>query len=170
MIDKSNIKSSDWLIRSIDPEKLTKKKARAVKQAEKEIARIEKKDKQRSMRAYRKMYKRHRKEMIKLAKEDRDFDWAYLHDFVLTKIEHMYEYYSTGNNVCQIEETLKPILESLKHVIDLQNELDNIWLTNTQNEDGFDAMDKLTTLFKREDEIYKEMYAYIGQHLREWWD
>ena len=170
MIDKSNIKSSDWLTRGISPEKLAKKKAKAIKQANKELARVEKKEKKKSMRAYHKMYKKHRKEMVKLAKEDRDFDWAYLHDFVLTKIEHMYEYYSAGNNVWQTEETLKPILESLRYVIDLQKELDNIWSTNTQNEDGFDSMDKLTTLFKREDEIYKEMYAYIGQHLREWWD
>ena len=49
--------------------------------------------------AYRKMYKKHRKEMIKLAKEDRDWDWGYLHDLVITKIRHMYEYYNTGNNV-----------------------------------------------------------------------
>lgn len=170
MIDKTNIKTSDWLTRGMSEEQIQKKKEKAIKQADRELARIEKKEKKKSIRAYREMYKRHRKEMIKLAKEDRDFDWAYLHDFVLTKIEHMYEYYSAGNNIFQTEETLKPILESLKHVINLQNELDDIWSTNTQNEDGFDAMDKLDVLFKRQDEIYKEMYAYIGQHLREWWD
>lgn len=165
------MKTTDWLIQGAGgPERAEKIKAKAIKQAGKELARIKKNENKKSIRAYRKMYKRHRKEMIKLAKEDRDFDWAYLHDLVLTKIEHMYEYYSAGNNVFQTEETLQPILESLKYVIDLQKELDGIWLTDTRNEDDFDNIDKLTALFKREDEIYKEMYAYIGQHLREWWD
>ena len=44
------------------------------------------------MREYNKMYRKHREQMIKLAKEDRDWDWCYLHNFVIAKIKHMYEY------------------------------------------------------------------------------
>jgi hypothetical protein len=77
--------------------------------------------------AYRKMYKKHRKEMIMLAKKDRDFDWHYLHDLVITKIKHMYEYYNAGNNVWQTDETRIPILDQLSHVLDLQYEIDHLY-------------------------------------------
>lgn len=43
MIDKSNIKTTNWLTRSISPEKLAKEKAKAIKSANKELARREKK-------------------------------------------------------------------------------------------------------------------------------
>ena len=50
------------------------------------------------MRAYRKMYRKHRRELVKLAKKDRDWDYGWLDEFVLTKIKHMYEYFSERNN------------------------------------------------------------------------
>lgn len=95
---------------------------------------------------YIKMYKRHRKTMIKLAKADRDWDYGYLHDLVVAKIKHMYEYYYAGNNVWQSEETRTKVLETLKHAIDLA---DNHW---------------------DEEEFYKEFYSYIGENIMWWWD
>lgn len=107
--------------------------------------------KSKEMREYTKMYKKHRKTMIKLAKEDRDWDYDYLHDLVVTKIKHMYEYYSAGNNVWQSEESLKEILETLAYAIDLAEKLDNAYGD------------------KRE-ELYKEFYFYIGEKIMWWWD
>ena len=43
MTDKSNIKTTDWLTRGISPEKLAKEEAKAIKSANKELARREKK-------------------------------------------------------------------------------------------------------------------------------
>ena len=134
------------------------------------------------MRAYYKMHRKHRKEMIKLAKADYEWDWGYLHDLVLTKIRHMHEYYKAVNNVWQTDETRLPTVEELKHVLDMQYELENLFKDipapeATFNKDGtltltstpeFDtAWDKA---YKREDELYKEIYTFIGENLRKWWD
>ena len=108
--------------------------------------------KSKEMREYWKIYKKHRKTMIKLAKADRDFDYDFLHDLVVTKIKHMHEYYSAGNNVCQSEESLNHILETLKHAIDLADKLDGVWLS-----------DKVVV-------AYKEFYSYIGENILWWWD
>ena len=133
------------------------------------------------MRAYYKMRRKHRKELIKMAKKGFDFDWCYLHDLTITKIRHMYEYFSAGNNVMECEETPNVIAE-LKHVLDLQEELDNVFndkpspiitvndngsLTFTRSDEDSKRIEKM---YEREDELYKEIYAYIGEHLRGWWD
>jgi hypothetical protein len=135
------------------------------------------------MREYKKMYRRHRKKMIKLAKEDRDWDWIYLHNLVIAKIQHMYEYYTSRNNVWQTDETLVPIIESLKHVLDLQDELDNLFekeidgikhervsANTTVVEYSEQALESLENLYRREQELYEEIYNYIGKNMRGWWD
>ena len=133
-------------------------------------------------RAYNKMHRKHRRELIKLAKEDAEWDWEFLHTLVLTKIRHMYEYYKEGNCVWQSDETLLPTIAELKHVLDLQAELDGLFddvpaperkknddgsITFTWNEEARALRDKA---YNREDEIYKEIYCYIAEHLRGWWD
>ena len=133
-------------------------------------------------RAYRKMYKKHRKEMIKLAKEDRDWDWGYLHDLVITKIRHMYEYYNTGNNVWQTDETRVPICIQLNHILQLQEELDHLYddlepVIMEYNTDGSytvsrnkESVAKIQTLLERESKLYKSIYKFIGEHIEAWWD
>lgn len=127
--------------------------------------------------AYRKMHKKHRKEMIRLAKEDCDFDWSYLHELVITKIKHMYEYYREGNNVMQTDETRVPIMDQLSHVLDLQYELDHLydyldydkdwpWIVNRDKE----SVTKVQALLEKESELYKAIYTFIGEHIEEWWD
>ena len=133
-------------------------------------------------RAYRKMHRKHKRELIKLAKADVEWDWEYLHDLVMVKIRHMYEYYKAGNNVWQTDETLLPTIYELKHVLDLQEELDNVFkdvpapemtknddksLTFTWSEEAKQLSDKA---YKRHDELYEEIYSYIGKHLQGWWD
>lgn len=118
-------------------------------------------------RAYRKMYKKHRKEMIRLAKEDRDFDWGYLHDLVITKIKHMYEYYNAGNNVWQTDETRVPICVQLNHVLQLQEEIDHIYDKVEVNKL---SVEDTTNICKKESDLYKSIYTFIGEHLEEWWD
>ena len=135
-------------------------------------------------RAYKKMHNKHKKELIKLAKKDQEWDWGFFHELVITKIRHMYEYYKAGNWVWQTDETRLPTIEQLKHVLDLQDELDNLFSNPelirpvmTKKDDGsleFGWTEEAKALsdaaYKREDEIYEEMYTYIGKHLREWWD
>ena len=122
------------------------------------------------MRAYRKMYRRHRKELIKLAKETREWDWSWLDEAVRTYIKHMHEYFLEGNNVWQTDETRFPIIEQLQHVLDLYNELDGIWSRDTKDEDGFDSIIKIRAQHDKERELYEEIYTYIGRFMRHWWD
>lgn len=134
------------------------------------------------MRAYYKMRRKHRKELIKLVKNGADFDWGYLHDLVITKIRHMHEYFSARNNVWQTDETLLPTIDELKHVLDLQKELEHLFDNLPAPEITFNDNGSMTVTYsdevsairdrtyKREDELYKEIYAYIGEHLRGWWD
>lgn len=126
-------------------------------------SKLERKEKQ----AYRKMYKKHRKEMIRLAKEDRDFDWSYLHDLVITKIRHMYEYYSAGNNVWQTDETRVPVCVQLNHILQLQDEIDHIYDKIEVNKL---SVEDTTNIWKKESELYKSIYNFIGEHIEEWWD
>ena len=115
------------------------------------------------MRAYRKMYRRHRKELVQLAKQDRDFDYGWLYDFTIMKIKHMYDYFSEGNNVCQSEESLNEILSQLKYVLELHEELDSLWDTDGDTNGCLDR-------WKREQELYEEIYSYIGKTILYWWD
>ena len=131
------------------------------------------------MRAYRKTYRRHRRELLKLAKENRDFDWGWLDEFVRTKIKHMYEYFSEGNNVWQSDESLTEILEQLKHVLDLYEEMDNLWANYKnnpiKNDDGSITVadmgaNEYLDIRTREQELYEEIYSYIGKYIQWWWD
>lgn len=131
------------------------------------------------MRAYRKMYRRHRKELINLAKKDRDWDYGWLDQFVLTKIQHMYEYFSERNNVWQTEESLNEILDQLEHVLDLYEEMDSLWddyeSNLITNEDGSvtvtdEGGKKYSAIRNREQELYEEIYSYIGKYIQWWWD
>lgn len=133
------------------------------------------------MRAYYKMRRRHRKELVKLAKEISEWDWGWLHDMVIMQIRHMHEYYSAGNNVWQSDETLLPTIEQLKHVLDLDEEIDKVYDDNYDIEfihengkvtanfpDGYHEDTKAR--LKREQELYEELYSSIGKNLRNWWD
>lgn len=119
------------------------------------------------MRAYNKMHRKHRKELIKLAKEDREWDWSYFHTIVMTKIKHMYEYYRAGNNVWQCEESLNKVLSTLKEVIDLNEEWDNLW------ENCYDKENARVSILEyrdKEEKIVKELYKKIGENMMWWWD
>lgn len=131
------------------------------------------------MRAYRKMYRRHRKELVDYAKKIREWDYGWLHDGVIMQIRHMYEYYTAGNNVYQSDESENKIIEQLKHVLDLQNKLDNVWEEwdrgHIQNEDGSIApteksADSYRTVCDKETALYEEIYSYIGKNIQWWWD
>ena len=132
--------------------------------------------------AYRKMQKKHTKTLVKLAKEDRDFDWGYLHELVITKIRHMYEYFSNGNNVWQTDDTRVSICIQLNHILQLQDEIDHLQdamepALIEENEDGSVTVSRtkksaavVQELWQKESELYKSIYSFIGEHIEEWWD
>jgi hypothetical protein len=111
------------------------------------------------------MQKKHTKALIKLAKEDRDFDWGYLHDLVITKVRHMYEYYSKGYNVLQTDETRIPICVQLNHILQMQEEIDHLYESVDPTKLSSEAS---TDLLKKESELYKSIYKFISEHIEEW--
>lgn len=131
------------------------------------------------MRVYNKMYRRHRKELVKHAKETREWDYSWLFDGTIMQIRHMYEYYTAGDNVHQVDESRLEIVEQLKHVLDLSDEMEHLWDDHVgghiMNEDGsITATDESLESFKqkmnREHELYEEIFAYIGRTIQWWWD
>ena len=116
---------------------------------------------------------------MKLARTIREWDYGWLYDSTIMQIRHMYEYYSKGNNIWQSEESLNTILEQLKHVLDLHNEMEHLWddyesnLIN--NDDGSitvseEGHKKYVAIKDREQELYEEIYSYIGKYIQWWWD
>lgn len=100
---------------------------------------------------YNKMRRKHRKELIKLAKEDQDFDYEYLHSLVVVKLKNMYEFYSQGHTEFLTESDLNQILETLEHAINIADKIDMV---------------PEPTRIK---ELYQEFYEYIGQNIMLWW-
>jgi hypothetical protein len=126
------------------------------------------------------MHRKHRKELVKLAKETGEWDWSWLHDMVIMQIRHMYEYYTEDNCVWQTDETRLPIIEQLKHILDINAEIeqrdDNLGVEYI-HKDGKctiiypdDFNERADRWLKKEQELYEELYSSIGKHLRWWWD
>ena len=91
------------------------------------------------------------KKLIKLAKEDQDFDYEYLHSLVVVKLKNMYEFYSQSHAEFLAEPDLHQILEILEHAINIADKIDMV---------------PEPTRIK---ELYQEFYEYIGQNIMLWW-
>ena len=132
-------------------------------------------------RAYDKMHRRHRKELVKHAKETGEWDWCYLHKSIIMQIRHMHEYYTENNNVWMTDERRLMIIEQLKRVLDLETEIDQLEF----DDDGVEYVHKdgsLTCVFpdnfaercqkheEKEQALYEELYSSIGRDLQWWWD
>ena len=133
------------------------------------------------IRAYRKMHRRHRRELIKQAKETREWDWGWLHDSVIMQIRHMYEYYSEGNNVWQADESRLEIIKQLKRVLDAETEIeqmqnDNHGVEFVHEDDRVrvvypdDYTERVQKWYDREQKLYEEIYGTITKYLKSWWD
>ena len=131
------------------------------------------------MRAQNKMHRRHRRELVKLAKTIKEWDYGWLYDSTIMQIRHMYEYYTARNNVYQSDESLLSLIDSLKYVLDLDNELEHLWDDHIRghvvNEDGSitsteESAKSFIDKSKREQELYQEIYSHIAYNIMTWWD
>lgn len=110
------------------------------------------------MRAYRKEHRKHRKELVKLAKNTYEFDYGYFHRMVIMQIIHMLEYYSDGHNVWQTDDSRLCIVKQLQHILDIESEINRLEEVTSSEADN-----KIS-------ELYMELYKSIGENLRNWWD
>lgn len=131
------------------------------------------------MRAYNKMHRRHQRELVKLAKTIKEWDYGWLYDSTIMQIRHMYEYYTARNNVYQSDESLLSLIDSLKYVLDLDNELEHLWDDHIRghvvNEDGSitsteESAKSFIDKSKREQDLYREIYNHIADNIMTWWD
>lgn len=131
------------------------------------------------MHAYNKMHRRHRRELVKLAKTIKEWDYGWLYDSTIMQIRHMYEYYTARNNVYQSDESLLSLIDSLKYVLDLDNELEHLWDDHIRghvvNEDGSitsteESAKSFIDKSKREQDLYREIYNHIADNIMTWWD
>ena len=133
------------------------------------------------MREYRKMHRRHRKELIKLAKETREWDWSWLHEMVIMQIRHMHEYYVADNDVWQADEKRFKVIEQLKYVLDLNSEIERMVYDDNGvkyiHENGVctaiypdDYKERVGKYYDKEHKLYQELYSSIGKNLQWWWD
>ena len=131
------------------------------------------------MRAYNKMHRRHRRELVKLAKTIKEWDYGWLYDSTIMQIRQMYEYYTARNNVYQSDESLLSLIDSLKYVLDLDNELEHLWDDHIRghvvNEDGSitsteESAKSFIDKSKREQDLYREIYNHIADNIMTWWD
>ena len=132
-------------------------------------------------REYCKMHRKHRKELIKHAKKTAEYDWCWLHQSVIMQIRHMYEYYSAGNNVWQVDESRLKIVDQLQHILDMEEEInrlenDNLGLEIIEHPNKIefikpdDYREKSDAKEKRILELYQEIYSSIGRDIHWWWD
>ena len=79
----------------------------------------------------------------------------------------------------QSDESLLSLIDSLKYVLDLDNELEHLWDDHVGghivNEDGsITSTEENAKSFidrsKREQELYQEIYSHIAYNIMTWWD
>ena len=116
-------------------------------------------------RAYNKMHRKHKKELVNQAKKTFEWDWSFLHESIIMQIKHMHEYYTCGNNVLQTDESKNLIVNQLKHILDLNEEIEK--LTTAEWKSSFCTIKEW---HEKEAELYKELYSYIGEYIQWWWD
>ena len=96
--------------------------------------------------------RKHRKELIKLCKHTKDYDWEYLDELVRTKIRHFLEFYELG--ICNAsDEEVKKVIKSLRNILGYYNIVD---------ECIYDP--------EVEQKAYENIYMQIGKNIMTWWD
>lgn len=105
-----------------------------------------------NIKKYKKLQKKHTKELVKIARKTKDFDYGFFHDLVMKQIQNMYEMYSDRECILQVDESRLEIVNQLREIIDLNNKL------------------TVATLPEDEDAILNQIYTKIGENIMYWWD
>lgn len=136
------------------------------------------------LKRYRKFQKRYLKQLIKLAKADRCWDWSYMYDILLHMLKGRLEYYNNGDNVWQAEDSLKEIIQSLTKAIELleyayddTNFMFEDIIIYFENNEHIDyskvpshTRDEYIEMHSKQQKAYEDAFKYIGEHIRGWWD
>lgn len=142
-------------------------------------------------------HKEWKKRWKNLVKEDFDWDYNYLDNLVIHKLELMLEYYSDPDNVAQEEESRLQIVNEIKECLDLfdkalthdynreaseffvqhclpqenPDEFGLAWRWKWDNEENYDKwleMEKQAE--QQEQEDIETAYRLIGKYRAGWWD
>lgn len=133
-------------------------------------------------RAYKRQVRGYRRQLIKLAREFKPYDWSYLHNMNVEMLKSMLDYYKKGNNVWQTDATRNPIIEQLQLVLDKDVTIDNLLEEDFGVEYVKEADGRIIAVFPDDfteryiangdaiSQCYKDFYYIIGEHIQEWWD
>ena len=138
----------------------------------------------RSDKIYREECRAFKKALKQCVKQSNLFDAGGLHDTVNVWVSHMLTYYKAGAHVYSTEFTRNAIIYELEEVNGLFKELDHLYdefrakpKPKCVTKSGIKAVglnkeliELLAKLDNREHELYKDIYAKIGQCIQEWWD
>lgn len=105
-----------------------------------------------NIKKYRKMQRKHTRELVKVAKKTKDFDYGFFHGLVMRQIHNMYEMYSDRECIMQVDESRLEVVNQLKEIIDLNDKL------------------SATVSYENEKDILKQIYTKIGENIMYWWD
>ena len=112
------------------------------------------KKEKREWKIYCKQLKKHRKNLIFVLKEDKDFDYRFLHALVMQKLNNMLDFWQEDCNVHSSDTVREGNMTTLAEAIKLGNRLGS----------------NCSELEDDEKQAYKNFYSYIGEHITEWWD
>ena len=107
--------------------------------------------KDKEYREYSKMTRRHRRELMRMARKSGDYDYSFLHNLVVLKLKQFYEFYEANHNVWQTDEYRLDVMARIKECLDKAEEIENCNIDDEMN-------------------LYNEFYTLIGKHIMCWWD
>ena len=96
------------------------------------------------------MQKRHRRLLLDITKYDEDFDYGWLHEYIVRKLKNMLEFYESGYAHCDFKKCQK-VKEELREAIRLSRLIDN------------------QTYIDDEAKALAVFYRYVGEHIGGWW-
>lgn len=119
---------------------------------------------------YRKAHKKYIKELVKLVKEDGEFEWGYITDVLLLMLRRRLEYFDKGHNVWQAEECRTKAVETLREAIDkLTRAIESEWDFPEKPEGGW--TDEVLAKYNEENQkMWDEAFLAISGNIRLWWD
>jgi len=96
------------------------------------------------------MQKRHRRLLMEISKDDEDYDFGWLHEYVVRKLRNMLEFYESGYAHVDFG-TCQKIKEELREALVLADKGDR------------------AKCFDDEMNWVAEFYKFIGEHISGWW-
>lgn len=142
-----------------------------------------------NMRRYKKLVRKHRRKLIKLAKETSPWDYGFGLDYFILFLEFMRDYYEIGVNVDDFWEgdgdrikTIQKALDEYDKYLVKYDKFNSTLIKDGTVELAGKTFTGITTLKVEYDEEdyreyelkkekhWKKFWSLVSKHIRSWWD